>query len=217
MKGAIFDLDGTLVDSMPCYEKIWKKILKKYAINSEEIDRTIFLTKTVKEVAEIFRNTYGVSESESEFMNYVNSLLMEFYSKKIKAKSGVRQFLQSLKEHNIKTALLTASDRVIAVPCLKNNKILEYFDVLVFCSEQNASKTQETIFFYTQKLLGSKPSETFVFEDSLYAIETAKRAGFKICGLYDAWCERDQPKIKNLSDVYTENLKFLHTKLEIFH
>ena len=81
MKGAIFDLDGTLVDSMPCYEKIWGTILKKYAINSGEIDRTIFLTKTVKEVAEIFRNTYGVFESESEFTDYVNSLLMKFYSK----------------------------------------------------------------------------------------------------------------------------------------
>ena len=109
-----------------------------------------------------------------------------------------------LKSKNVKLALLTASDREIAFQCLKRNGLLDFFDEFVFCK---TSKREPEIFFFTQELLGTKSEETFVFEDALYAVKTAKKAGLKTCGIYDEWCHSDIEKMAETCEIYGRNWK----------
>lgn len=205
ISGAIFDLDGTLVNSMKFYIKIGKSYLIKNGLKNHLEIVPLFLTKTTQELANILKNQYGIKKSEKEISLEINLEFYDLYANKIKAKKGALQFLSFLKSKNIPIALLTASDREIVIPCLKRNGIFSFFDELIFCSEHKTSKREAEIFYYTANLLKSKPEETFVFEDAFYSIRTAKNEGFKICALYDSWCKQDWKKIKLESDVFGKN------------
>lgn len=210
ISGAIFDLDGTLVNSMPFYVKTGKKYLKKIGLKNHFELAKLFLTKTSQELACIFRNDFNIQKSEQEIINEINAEFYDLYANKIKAKKGAVQFLSFLKSKNIPIAILTASDKEIVIPCAKRNGVFSFVDKFVFCSEFKTSKRKPEIFYYTLNLLNSRAEETFVFEDALYSIQTAKNAKFKICGIFDSWCKNDWNEIKIESDIYGKN--FLEIK-----
>lgn len=202
---AIFDMDGTLIDSIYVYPLAGKIITEKLGIRENTDFAEKLITRTAKEMAKIAINEHCVKIEEEKIVDEINKTLYDFYATKIKRKNGTVEFLEFLKSNNVKIALLTASDRDISIPCLEQNNLVKYFDELVFCSEHNTSKREKDIFIKTAKLLGSNPENTFVFEDSLYAIKTAKNAGFRVIGVYDEWCKSEINEIKNLSEMYSQN------------
>ena len=205
ISGAIFDLDGTLIDSMGIYDEVGGACLEWLGLNENSELKKLFFTKTTIELSHVFREKYGINKTESEIVDGINDVLFDLYANKIKKKEGILEFLELLKSKNVKMALLTASDRKVVFPCLKRNGLLEYFYEFVFCSEYNTSKHEGDIFLFTMNLLGSRKEETIVFEDALYAIRSARKIGLKTCGIEDEWCSKDKNKIVEYSDFYGKN------------
>lgn len=207
ISGGIFDMDGTLIDSMFVYEEVAHSYLEKIGLKNEPELEKLFLTRTALELAHIISGEYKINKPVQEIIEEINAFFFDFYANLIQKKEGISEFLKMLKSKNVKLALLTASDREIAFQCLKRNGLLDFFDEFVFCSEHKTSKREPEIFFFTQELLGTKSEETFVFEDALYAVKTAKKAGLKTCGIYDEWCHSDIEKMAETCEIYGRNWK----------
>lgn len=214
ISAAIFDMDGTIIDSMKYYESIGEKYLTSLGIKESKTLSKYFFTHTSVELADYLIKEFNVLKSKEQIIFELNETFLYYYQNIIEAKKGINFFMEYLKQNNVPIALLTASDRKIAEPCLIRNNLYSYFDEKVYCSEHNTSKHSKDIFLYTAKKLNAKIETTFMFEDALYAIKNAKEIGFKICGVLDNWCKPDWDKIKELSDFCINDYEEIIKKFE---
>lgn len=205
IKGAIFDIDGTLLDSM----MIWKDAGVRY-LASLGVRARPDLTKqlnalSMPEGAAYMKREYALLLSPEEIIQGVNQVVEEFYLKEAPLKPGVKHFLDFLSEKGVKMIVSTALDLQIAQSVLQRTGILSYFSGIVTCEEAGAGKTKPNVFFLAKEKLGAPREATWVFEDSLYAVRTAKEAGFPVCAVYDEYSDADQEQIQGLADIYLES------------
>ncbi|MCL2045868.1 MAG: HAD family phosphatase [Oscillospiraceae bacterium] len=202
IKGAIFDADGTMLDTM----YIWHNIAGEYLISRGKTPRPDLNEKLLgiggHEIPLFFKSEYGLDETLAEIELGIHRMLEVFYHSKVDVKQGVFAVLDALQMHGLKMCVATATDRHLIEPALENSGLLGYFNRLFTCGEEMTSKSSPDIFIRAATYLGTKASETLVFEDALYAVESAKNAGFIVVAVYDSHSEDDQEKIKALSDYY---------------
>lgn len=204
--GAIFDMDGVLLDSMPVWDQAGKWYLELQGRTPEpELTRVLF-TKSMMEAAEYIRVTYSIPKTMEEIMEGIIEIIRRHYETDIPAKPGVLSFLKKLKEKNIPVTVATSSDRVLVQAGLGRLGILEYVDGIFTCCEVGIGKDHPDVFLKALESMGTKIEETWVFEDSLHAILTAKKAGFPVIGLYDEASDKNQDKIKKEADIYLGDL-----------
>ena len=103
-------------------------------------------------------------------------------------------------------AVATSTDRVHVEAALKKNGLYDYFDAIFTCSEIGVGKIKPDIFERALEKLGTKKAATWVFEDALYALKTAKEADFRTVGIYDETSRKEQEKIKGIADIYLQNM-----------
>jgi len=202
IKGAIFDVDGTLLDSMA----IWQKIEANYLIRQgatprpglEEDLRSLSLI----EAAKYFQVEYGIKKSIEEIDTEKSGMMEDFYYNEAPLKAGVASVLEALHSRGVKMCVATATDRFLIEPALRRCGILKYFGRIFTCSEEETSKSRPDIFIRAAGFLGTNISETLVVEDALYAIKSAKKAGFPVAAVYDESADDQQDIIKRLADYY---------------
>jgi len=206
-KGAIFDLDGTLIDSMWVWEKIDKEFLEKrnIYIPSDYIEK--INSMSFEKVAQYTIERFNLKESEEELIKEWNEMAIYEYSHNIKLKPNVKEYLKKLKENNIRIALSTSSPRILYEPVLKNNHIYEYFDVLTSLEDAKRDKNYPDIYLLAADKLDLNPQDCVGFEDILVAINTLKKAGFKAIGVYDKYADSEIEEIKKISDKYIYDFK----------
>lgn len=207
IKGAIFDLDGTLMDSMFIWDTIGADYLISRGIIPEEGLNEIFKKKSLVQAAQYYQDNYGITDSIPTIMEGVNGMIDHLYSQKITIKKGVLPLLEKFKEKGVEMCIATATDRHLVEAALKHNGIYEYFSHILTCTEIGFGKDSPEIFEKALEKLETEKTETLVFEDALHAIETAKHSGFQVVGIYDESSWEDQEKIKELSDYYTVSLE----------
>lgn len=205
IKGAIFDLDGTLMDSMFIWEHIGEDYLISRGITPEKGLNEKFKSLSIKQAAEYYQNVYHIKDSVEEIINGVNSMIEHYYADVVKAKEGVASLLLHFKKNNIKMCIATATDKYMVEAALKNNNLLEYFSDILTCNQVGYGKDTPVIYEKSLEILGTKKDETLVFEDAVYAIETAKKAGFIVVGVEDKFSSLEKEKIQKLSDIYLES------------
>ncbi len=201
IKGAIFDLDGTLIDSMFIWDTIGEDYLKSFGIEPKENLAEIFKTFTLEQAAEYYRKQYGVTLSVEEIVDGINNMVAEIYRTKVMLKPGASDFLKRLQRSDVKMCIATVTDRPIAEDVLKRLNVREYFSAIFTCAEVGYNKETPEIYREALNHLGTPKTETVVFEDVLHAIKTAKEDGFKVAAVYDAH-EPKQEEIKEVSDYY---------------
>jgi beta-phosphoglucomutase-like phosphatase (HAD superfamily) len=184
LRGAIFDLDGTLLDSMYIWDELGKKYLESKGIQPEPDHAAIVNVLSLLQTAEYYQRC-GVPGAVEEIMAGINEKCENFYFHEAGAKQGVKEMLDVMQSHNVKMCVATASDRYLVEAALKRNGIDHFFVDIFTCSEIGSGKDEPQIFEIALQGLGTGKSETVVFEDSLYAIQTAKKAGFYVMGVYD--------------------------------
>lgn len=204
IKAAIFDLDGTLLDSTTMWENLGERFLQSRDIVPEEDLRDKIWDLSLPESAAFFKREYALSMSEEEIIARLNELSESVYTSEAPLKSGVKRLLGSLQMLDIKTALATAADKNLASAALARTGISEHFSGIFSCSEHGA-KTSPDIFLKAAELLGTSPQETVVFEDSLTAVQTAKAAGFITAAVFDK-SEKNPDLLRDTADFYGENL-----------
>lgn len=201
IKGAIFDLDGTLIDSMFIWDTVCDDYLKSFGITPKENLAEVFKSFTLEQAAEYYRIHYGFKLSVPEIVDGINNMVSEIYQTSVELKPNVSDFLKRLHRRGIKMCVATVTDKPIAKAVLKRLGIYKYFSGIFTCAEVGFNKETPEIYRYALKHLGTLKDETIVFEDAFHAAKTAKADGFKVAAVYDAH-ELMQDKMKELSDYY---------------
>lgn len=191
IKTAIFDMDGTLVDSLMFWDYVWKEFGKKYLNNSNfrpsDLDDKAVRTMILKDGMALIHKNYGIANSSEELFEEANVICKDFYANKVKVKSGVVEFLDYLKNKNVKMCVASASSSDMIKFALNNYGILRYFDAFFSCVEIGKGKEEPDIYLKAVDYFNADISTTYVFEDSLLAIQTATKIGLKTVGIYDKY------------------------------
>ena len=201
LKGAIFDFDGTLVDSMFIWDTIGEDYLHLLGKEPHEDLKETFMTLTLEEAAEYYRTHYGVTLSVKEIVDGVNTMVEGIYRTRVALKQGVADFLAQLKDNGTRMCIATVTDRYLVEETLDRLGILPYFSEIFTCAEVGYGKDKPIIYRKALEHLDTAKNETYVFEDSLFALKTAKADGFTTVGVYDRH-ENRQDNLKNLADYY---------------
>ena len=201
LKGAIFDFDGTLVDSMFIWDTIGEDYLRTLGKEPHEDLKETFMTLTLEEAAEYYRTHYGVTLSVKEIVDGVNTMVEGIYRTRVALKQGVADFLAQLKENGTRMCIATVTDRYLVEETLDRLGLLQYFSEIFTCAEVGYGKDKPIIYRKALEHLDTAKNETYVFEDSLFALKTAKADGFTTVGVYDRH-ENRQDNLKNLADYY---------------
>lgn len=207
MKYVIFDLDGTLIDSMGVWEDIDIKFLKKHGIIPTADLRNKVKTLTVKESASLYKNIFSLPQSIENIIFEISKICENEYAYNVELKPGVLDYLEKLDKNGVKMCIATASSRINAKLALKRLNIIKFFEFIIGGEDIEIGKEDPMIFLECCKKFGAKPSEVVVFEDSLYAVKTAKKAGFKVVGVSDKAAQKDKKEIIRICDYYINNFK----------
>ena len=203
LQGAIFDMDGTLLDSMPAWYDLTSGILREEMglPPDEELEHTI-QTGDLQRSSELLLSRYGVSCTAEEMSAMGEARMERFYREKVVPKPDVEKLLSILKMEGVWMYVATATNRPLAEAGLRRTGLDRYFRGILTCAEAGKGKDDPLIFEKCLTRLRCQKRDCVVFEDSLYAIRTAKAAGFRVAGVYDGCSEADQPDIRALSDYY---------------
>ncbi len=207
IRGVIFDVDGVLLNSMPVWENLGEIYLSRLGIEAEKDLGERLFSMSLEEGADYLISHYGLAKAPEEIIKGLNREVQDFYENRVPLKEGVRQYLQEFRERKVPMVIATSGDRENAEAALKRLKIFSYFQGIFTCSEIGSSKSQPDIYYAAALQLDTEPSETWVFEDALHALQTAKRAGFKTVGVYDKASDRDLAHIWNTTDIYLPEFK----------
>lgn len=209
IQGAIFDLDGTLIDSMTIWEKIDYDFLSKRNLKVSSDLKNKIETLTFEEGANFFKKNFKLKESPEEILKEWHNMVVKEYSHNIKLKNNVKDFLIKLKNKGVKLAVATSNTPELTKLVLEKNKILDLFDSITTISEVNRNKTFPDIYILCAKKLNLSPEKCAVFEDILPAIKSAKAAKMKTIGIYDDSSKNQENKIKEIADYYIYDYKEL--------
>ena len=204
--GAIFDLDGVLLDSMGIWQDLGSRYLRQLQITPEPgLDRVLF-SMSMEQGAAYLKNHYRLPQSESEIGMGIARMLENFYLREVPAKPGAAALLDFLSKQGFSLAAATSSPRGHVTGALDRLGLLPYFSCIFTTAEVGRSKHEPDIYLQAAGSLGTRAAETLVFEDSLYALETARSAGFSTVGVYDSHGEPNQAALQAAARVYLSSL-----------
>lgn len=202
IEAVIFDLDGTLVDSMSIWAKIDEEYLGNFGLSVPEKLQEDITHLTLTETALYFKENFNIENTLEDIMSTWHDMAFYHYSNTIKLKDGVIPYLKSLKDMNIKIALATSNSIPLLEATLKNNGIYDYFDAITTTEEVKKSKDNPDIYLLSAKKLNVSPQRCLVFEDIVQAVNGAKLAGMKVYSVYDESSKSQKEELIRLSDRY---------------
>ncbi|MBR2042952.1 MAG: HAD family hydrolase [Clostridia bacterium] len=205
MKAAIFDMDGTLVDSLMLWDVIWSTFGERYLNNksftpSAEDDKRV-RTQTLKDAMKMIHDNYNLGESGEELLAEANRIMIDFYANSVELKDGVRAFLEHCKNNGVKMCIASATAPELIDVALDHCDIRKYFLKVFSCGTIGKGKDEPDVFLQAAEFLGAEIKDTWVFEDSLTAIETATKIGMPTVGIYDRY-NFGQDRIKKIATNY---------------
>lgn len=202
INGVIFDLDGTLVDSMWVWSKIDDDYLKSHGhITPKNLTAEInHLSFT--QTAQYFKNRFNISDSIESIINTWNTMALNYYKNNVKLKPGVKEFLDKLKINNISISLATSNSQQLLQACLKSNNIYNYFDAITTTDEVCRGKNAPDIYLLAADKMNLNSNNCAVFEDILPAIKGAKSANMKVFAVKDDYCINTKEELTKYSDMY---------------
>lgn len=207
LQSAIFDMDGTLLDSMPAWRSLASRALRRLGREPEPgLDRRL-RAMTVAQASAYCRERYGLDCSAEELAALFLGEMERFYRTEVLAKPGVERFLSLLRMEGVWMYVATATDRPLAEAALERTGLRRYFRGIVTTQETGLGKDHPEIYERALRRLRSRKEDTAVFEDALYAARTAKAAGFRVAAVYDPSMEADQEALRSLADWYIRSFE----------
>lgn len=180
---AIFDMDGTLIDSMVFWKHLAIEYLHSKGISEIPADLPERIqSMTMTESAELFRQTFGLTGDVAAEMN---AMMDDHYRRDIPPKAGAADYLSRLRAQGVRMCVASATAEPLMESCLNRLEVRDHFDFLLSCESVGAGKTSPDVYFEAAKRLGARPADCAVYEDALYAVKTARAAGFSVIAVYD--------------------------------
>ena len=198
---AIFDMDGTLVDSMPFWKELASEYLSSKGVTKVPADLPERIKPmTMSESAALFRDEFGLSgDPEAE----MNAMMEGHYRKDIPLKPGVAEYLRAFQEKGVAMCVASATAEQLMEACLGRLGVLDCFEFLLSCETVGAGKNSPSVYQEAARRLDAEAAEIAVYEDALYALRTAKNAGFHTVGVYDE--SADWAAVKAIADEIISN------------
>ena len=205
IKGAIFDMDGTLVDSLSFWEYFYKAVGVKYGVGEnfcpdESVER-IIRTSTFKQGMALMHRACGIGNSADELENDAITICADFYKKIVTVKDGVLEFLEYCLDKGVKMCVASATQKDLLNIVVERFGFDRYFSAVISCGDIGKGKEHPDVFLAALEHLGTPIESTYVFEDSVVAVETAVKAGFGTVGIYDKY-GFGHDRIKSLATEY---------------
>ena len=205
IKGAIFDMDGTLLDSMPVWHRLTQNYLKQFNVYITDEDFAACEGFSQPEVADYFLARHPELPLTRETMlGGMDALITSRYESIAVPKDGVLDFLERMRRQGVKMAIATLTARRHAEKALLDRDMMQYFEFMLTIEDIGVSKREPDIYLAAAERLGLTPADCMVFEDAPYAGVTAHRAGFQLCGLAEPAYAAGEAELRSVSDVFIE-------------
>ena len=212
LQSAIFDMDGTLLDSMPIWRDLGTSVLRGLGIEPEPETDEMLKTLSLRHGIAYCKEHYHLPQTEEELIGRVVDRVADFYQHEVQAKPGVDKFLSLLKMEGVWMYVATATDRPLAEAALRHAGIDHYFRGLITVAEVGVGKKESAeIYERAMRRLQSNKKDTVVFEDAF----PAKAAGFRVAAVYDASEEAHQEEIRGLADYYIRSFEEMFETREL--
>ena len=208
MSTYLFDFDGTLVDSMPTYVSVMKRILDENGVGYGDDIVKIITPLGYKGTAEYYK-TLGVKLSVEEMVATMNRYAVEEYTYNIGEKSNMISTIKALKARGDGLNVLTASPHTALDPCLKRLGVFDLFDHVWSCDDFGTTKADLEIYRMAAARMGKRVEEVIFLDDNLGADTTAKNAGMTVYGVYDLSSAEYAEQIKAVCDKYINDFSEL--------
>ena len=205
-KGAIFDMDGTLLDSMPVWKRLTHGYLAQFGLHITDQDYAATEGFSQPQVAQYFADRYPNLPVDAQgIMDGMDELITARYEAIAKPKDGVLEFLEGLRRRGVKMAIATLTARRHAEKALRDRGMLDYFEFMLTIEDIGVSKREPDIYLQSAARMGLIPGACIVFEDAQYACTTAKRAGFRVCGMVEPAYAAGEEELRAASDFVIEH------------
>ena len=205
IKTVIFDLDGTLVDSMGMWKKIDIEFLSRFGIPLPDGLQEEIEGKSFSETAVYFKERFDLPMSLSELKDCWNEMAMYQYSHEVPLKPGVREFLEYLRRRGISMGIATSNSRELVTAVTRALDIAGYFSAVVVGCQVERGKPAPDVYLFAAGLLGAEPGECLVFEDVPAGILAGKGAGMTVWAVEDAYSSGVRAKKEALADAFIES------------
>lgn len=204
IKAAIFDLDGTLIDSMPVWDGAWERFCVKYSPVRDEELFAEYKARTLESAIDFYKERLHIPADAQTLRDEVNGYVREGYGS-VEPKRGVREYLDRLQRAGIPACVATNTVRPLVEYVLRRLGLEDKLQFILTCSEFGSGKDKPDIFFECARRLGAEPYGTWVFEDAPHALRTAHEAGFLTCGIWDMSYAASEPELRKAADMYVRD------------
>lgn len=205
IKACLFDMDGTIVDSMWVWRQIDIDYLKKYGFEVPEGMSKDFEGASMRDVARYFKTRFNIEDEIDEIVEEWNDMAIFQYTHKVTLKPHAKEFLMFLKDKGIKIGLYTSNSLVLAEATLKAHGIYDYFDYITAGCDEIKGKPAPDGYIYTADKLNVSPNECLVFEDLVMGIIAGKEAKMRTCAIKDDYSDYQENEKKELADYFIED------------
>lgn len=205
----LFDMDGTLVDSMDAWSGAMIKILEE-----EHIPQPEGLIRTITPLgyhgtADLYINQLELQDTHDHLIQRMLDKAVYAYTHHVPAKAGVADYVRQLKAQGFHCCVLTASPHETTDVCLKRNGLYDLFDYVWSSDDFGLPKNGSEVYFRAAEKMGCSIDDLIFFDDNLLALKGAKMAGAEIIGVHDKFSDKDREEIISISDRYIESFKEL--------
>lgn len=202
IKAAIFDLDGTLIDSMWVWEKIDIAYLNSKGLKQPENLKDEINHLSFQETGVYFKKRFNLADPIETILATWHDMAFNHYSKDVTLKKGVLPFLDHLKNSGVKIGLATSNHHSLLEAALHCTGIYEYFDSITTTDEVSKGKNNPDVYLLAAHKLGINPKECIVFEDILEAVKGAKLANMKVVAMHDKSANHQRQELISAADMY---------------
>ncbi len=198
----IFDLDGTLVDSMWMWQSIDREYLGRFGIELPDDLQKNIEGMSFSETAIYFKERFAISDSLDQIKSDWNKMAWSKYLNEVPVKEGVLTFLEYLMDHQIPAGIATSNSRELVDLIIEKHGIKKYFKSIRTSCEVAKGKPSPDIYLLVAQDLNVEPTKCLVFEDILLGIMAGKNANMKVCAVHDEYSQDDLEEKKSQADYY---------------